>query len=255
MKKRISVLSFVFIYFVFCFSVSSQEKVVILADESYPPYSYTEGNELKGIYVDIIKDIDKNLPDFEIILQATPWVRGFKRLETGEFYAIIPPYNRPLARPWMTYSSPILEEKVVIVENSDLSKKWPVDFKNKTIGLNRGFVLLTEEEKKIVKVEEAGGTEENLLKLANGRIDAYANDEISIFWTIKKMLKESTNITNPLKKIKVVTTLNKEWGYIGYSKAYNFPKRLEFEGLVNIEIEKMKKNGKINEIVKKYIGK
>lgn len=31
-------------------------KVSILADDSYPPYSYVKGGELTGIYVDLVRE-------------------------------------------------------------------------------------------------------------------------------------------------------------------------------------------------------
>lgn len=230
------------------------EKVIIYADENYPPYSYVEKNELNGIYVEIIKEINEKLPDFEIELKPIPWTRGLKMLEDGKAYGLIPPYYKPEERPYIIYSTPILLEKIVIVGFDKEQKKWPDDFVDSTIGINRGFVIFTPEEKEKLIIEEANSTGENLLKLIHERIDYYANDKHSITLELKKMQNKKVINQQIVDKIKEVSSLREEWGYIGYSRTFDFSRRNEFERLVNQEIEKMKIDGTIDKIINKFIN-
>jgi len=255
MKKQRFIMVFTIVFFLINFAVLAKEKIVVLADENYQPYSFIEKNELKGIYVEILKEIGKNLKNYEISLEPIPWVRGLKMIENGEVYAIIPPYFRPVERPYMYYSEPILQEELVLVGLSKLNKKWPQDFKGNKIGINRGYSIFNDAEKKIIKIEEANSTEDNIQKLLTGRIDFYTNDKYSILWALENLKKSKLVPSETLVKVHEIVVLRKDWSYIGYSKFYNFSKKQEFESLVNIEIEKMKKNGKIDEIIKRYIGK
>ena len=255
MKKQRFILVFTIVFFLINFALLAKEKIVILADENYSPYSFVEKNELKGIYVEILKEIGKNLKNYEISLEPIPWIRGLKMIENGEAYAIIPPYFRPVERPYMYYSEPILEEELVLVGLSKPNKKWPQDFKENKVGINRGYSIFNEAEKKIIKIEEANSTEDNIQKLLTGRIDYYTNDKYSILWTLENLKKSKLVSSEILVKVQEILVLRKDWAYIGYSKFYNFSKKQEFEFLINTEIEKMKKNGKIDEIIKRYIGK
>ena len=255
MKKQRFILMFTIVFFLINFAVLAKEKIIILVDENYQPYSFVEKNELKGIYVEILKEIGKKLKNYEVSLEPIPWIRGIKMIEKGEAYAIIPPYYRPVERPNIYYSVPILEEELVLVGLSKLNENWPQDFKGNKVGINRGYSIFSDAEKKIIKIEEANSTEDNIQKLLTGRIDYYVNDKYSILWTLENLKKSKLVPSEILVKVREVVNLRKEWSYIGYSKLYNFSNKQEFESLINTEIEKMKKNGKMDEIIKKYIGK
>ena len=62
----------IFIFIAISFLLFSEENVVFLIDENYPPYSYLEGEKIKGIYPDILSIVDKNLKEFKIILKPVP---------------------------------------------------------------------------------------------------------------------------------------------------------------------------------------
>ena len=73
------------------------------------------------------------------------------------------------------------------------------DYIGLTIGINAGFSSVSEEEKKMgIKTEEASNNKQNILKLARGRIDGYANDRISVLWKIKQMQEKFEMTTEKL---------------------------------------------------------
>jgi len=64
---------------------------------------------------------------YDITMKGIPWKRGLLKLKKGAAFALYPPYFRPVKRPYMDYSKPILEEKLVVFVN-----RYPfkADFKN-----------------------------------------------------------------------------------------------------------------------------
>ena len=182
----------IFIFIAISFLLFSEENVVFLIDENYPPYSYLEGEKIKGIYPDILSIVDKNLKEFKIILKPVPWNRALKMIELGQADYITDVWYRPNDRPYLNYSVPIIDEEIVIVSKNGDGKKWPNDFKGKIIGINRGFAVFSSEEKKLIKVEEANFTEDNIKKILSGRIDFFASDKNSLYWDLETI--ENKNI-------------------------------------------------------------
>jgi len=175
--------------------------VLVYCDDNYPPYSYQEGIEVKGIYTEILRTAFSRMEGFNIQIKSVPWKRGLEYLKNGTGFALYPPYLRIKERPYIwPYSIPILDEKVVVFCRDDLFGKapmlnWPEDYYGLTIGKNAGFELGGDKFLKAVKegrikVEESRGNRENLLKLGFGRTDCYINDQLSILWELKK-LKEA----------------------------------------------------------------
>ena len=182
----------IFIFIAISFLLFSEENVVFLIDENYPPYSYLEGEKIKGIYPDILSIVDKNLKEFNIILKPVPWNRALKMIELGQADYITDVWYRPNDRPYLNYSVPIIDEEIVIVSKNGDGKKWPNDFNGKIIGINRGFAVFSSEEKKLIKVEEANFTEDNIKKILSGRIDFFASDKNSLYWDLETI--ENKNI-------------------------------------------------------------
>lgn len=89
--------------------------MVILCDAGYPPYSYAEGDEAKGLYTDILRAAFKRMPGYRVDIRPMPWARGLAEVASGRAFALFPPYYRPSERPWMDYSRPMLKEKVVVL--------------------------------------------------------------------------------------------------------------------------------------------
>jgi len=82
-------------------ALSSDIDVEIYADDSYPPYSYNEGGELKGIYTEILKKAFSRMEGYKVKINAVPWKRALSYIERGKGFAIYPPYHRVEDRPYM----------------------------------------------------------------------------------------------------------------------------------------------------------
>lgn len=243
----------IFVFTIIYSLLFSEENVVFLLDENYPPYSYLENGKLKGVYPEILEIVDKNMKEFKIIMKPLPWNRALKMIETGQADYITDVWYRPNERPYVNYSVPVISEEIIIVSMKGNNKVWPNDFKDKKIGINRGFAVFTFEEKKLIKMEEASSTEDNIKKLINGRIDFYASDKNSFYWDLESILKKKTIKASEIKNIRVNLIFKKEYGYVGFKKNSKWKSKSKFEKEFNKEITKLKENGTINNIMKTYI--
>ncbi|MDV7341477.1 transporter substrate-binding domain-containing protein [Terasakiella sp. A23] len=247
-----------------CHAAGASEKVTIVADNSYPPYSYMENGALKGIYPTILRSAFAMMEGYQVTLVARPWKRALREIREGKAFAIIPPYYRPDKRPYIgRYSLPVLEEKTVVVcregiFKNDTDADWPQDFDGLTIAINRGFEIIDQAELrtqgvKNITLESGDGNEQNLLKLLQGRVPCYANDEISIRFGLQQILKKGFFDFESVNTLKFGPTISKERGYLGYSAAHPSFEKNGFIGKFDQVLLEMKEAGVIAEIVWKYV--
>lgn len=214
--------------------------VEILADDDYPPYSYVENGEVKGIYVDLVTEASKLLvPAYEVKIVALPWKRALKQIENGERFAILPPYHHAELRPYIfPYSVPMAQEDVVVYCRKDIDfNKVFIDSirlpEPLLLGINSGYILLNDKYNKAIKnnnlmVVENKSTEANVVKLTMGRIDCYINDRLSIEHGLVLLNdKESSfNMSNFIQ----VDHISSQSAHIGYTnvKEYKYPYKYDF---------------------------
>lgn len=253
MKINLSVIIIMAILTLFSGCAMASQKVLVYGDDGYPPYSYVKDNEIRGIYVDILKEAFSRMDGYDVEIHALPWKRLLGEMESGKIMAGFPPY-RVASRPWMVYSEPILQENIVVFGlKSKVEGKavWPDDFYGSRVGINNGFSyenLLGHDGSEAVKggklkVEEAMDSPTNLRKLAAGRIDLYVNDQLT----------DISGFSSGDDPIVIATVIGGQWGYLGFtSKDDLFPYSDDFKAIFNEIIIKMKKSGKLEELLNKY---
>ncbi len=229
----------------------AKQQVTIYGDDSYPPYSYKENNEAKGIYVDILKLAFSKMENYEIIIKMIPWKRGLKYIKQGEAFALFPPYHDKDRLLWMIFSEPILKEEIIVFGkdvNLKGKTKWPDDFYGYTIGMNRGFTpygvggaafgdAYTAGK---IKIEEANTTEQNLKKLVRDRF---------LFYIYDKLLD-----IGPYPSIKRGIVINTNDGHLGFTKKnVNYMFMSDFKDTFNQIIKNLKNSNEIHEIIEKYL--
>lgn len=232
MKKLISVFTKIFMLlivhniFVSNLYAAQIQEVTILADDSYPPYSFVENNQLKGIYIDIIKASAKIIElHYKVKVTAIPWKRGLLELKQGTAFALLPPYKHIEKRSYIwPYSVPILKEHVVVFcqKNVDLleylkpetiTNNAPLD-----MGMNAGYLILNKKleqakKKKNIVFSENKSTYSNIMKLYHKRLDCYLNDKLSTLWEFSKLKKEKNINFNSIKEVLLVMTQTAHIGY------------------------------------------
>lgn len=247
-------------------SAFAAQKVVIIGDENYAPYSYVDGKKAKGVYIDIFKAIFDQLEDYDVSIRMMPWKRGLLYVKKGWSFAIFPPYYWPVKRPYIApYSEPILLEKVVVVCNPDILEKprpqWPNDYLGLNIGTNRGFLspgpdFFSAAKQGKVNLIETENTQAGLQMLLLKRIDCYVNSKIAIQWNLKKIEREDTYHLK-IDSLKFGVTISQQWAYLGYTaknkEAFKF--KADFQNKVDIIIREMKSKGEIEKIVHEFLNK
>ncbi|WP_186644823.1 substrate-binding periplasmic protein [Fluviispira vulneris] len=267
MYKKILYTIFLVLYLIATDQITSaKQKILIYADDGYQPYSYIENENPAGIYYNILKEAFSKLKDFEVKIEAVPWKRGLAEVEKGNVLAIYPPYYRPVERAWMKYSEKILNEQLALFCRATKSilkkKKWPEDYKGLTVSKNSGFampkIIMDAVAKEYIFLSETKETYQNLRKVIAHHIDCYVNDDIAIEIELEKLRRGGFyNPNSPEEKIIKIMDLSKEFGYIGFLKTQQskFPFKDKFIKDINVIINDMKKNGRIEEIKQNYISK
>ncbi|MBG6221148.1 MULTISPECIES: transporter substrate-binding domain-containing protein [unclassified Janthinobacterium] len=238
--------------------------LVIYADDHYPPYSYVENGQLKGIYTEIMREALQSMPQYAVQLRPVPWKRGLMLLQTGEAFALYPPYASRSERPYVRYSVPLLMEQLVVLCSQDVLarralRQWPGDYGGLSIGMNAGFLLGDETLKAAVVAQKivlapAKGTRTNLLKLMLGRIDCYVSDRLSAQWELQRIRREGL-AGAPMQAIHETAQLAGQQGHLGFTvrRPDAYPYRDDFIEQFNAVIVRMQNSGAIRRIVERAL--
>lgn len=212
--------------FLFGSEAAEENHVIVYGDANYPPYSWKENDNITGVYPAILRKAFARMEGYDIEIVAIPWKRGLRYLEHGNAFALFPPYLRPKARPYISYSVPILAEQTRVVCHKDVFDKprerWPEDFNGLLIGQNLGFVIggakfqQAIQEKKL-RVVELRNSRQNLLMMASGRLDCYINAITAIEFEIEQ-IKAIPQYSELVKNITLGPVVFDEMGYLGFTK-------------------------------------
>ena len=219
--------------------------VTILADEAYPPYSYLENGQLKGIYINLLlRAADEIYPHYKIKLEPAPWKRALKEVENGHALAVIPPYKHLEARPYIwPYSIALRAESVVAFCHKDVNLNHfvqiPLEEKPPLIvGINSGYLILNDTLKLAkkqgkIRIWENKVTGANIKKLVARRLDCFLNDRDSTLWELARIQRSEPDINfNQIYEAMLVMT---NTAHIGYSNTANtkYPHKQDFVRRMN----------------------
>jgi polar amino acid transport system substrate-binding protein len=263
----------IFILLIICQSIivpnlyaASVQRVTILADDSYPPYSFVDNDQLRGIYIDIIKAAAKLIEQhYKVKIDPVPWKRGLQGLEKGTSFALVPPYKHIKKRPYMwPYSVPIMKENVVAFCHKDidlLGHLKPQAMKSNApliIGINAGYLILNPKleqakNKKNIAISENKSTTLNILKLYHKRLDCYLNDKFSTLWELSNMKKEKKINFNDIREVFLVMT---ETAHIGYTNINpdTYPFKDDFILRMDQALLSVISSDEYKEIINRYIN-
>ncbi len=256
-----------FMLFLLPRNIMAETPVTVYCDDNYPPYSYLENGEVKGIYTEILKPAFSRMKAYDVQIEAVPYKRGLYLLRMGRGFALYPPYFRPETRPYIDYSVKILEEKLVVFLRNSIAEKhrptiWPGDFYGLTIGKNHGFEISRDQaytdavKAGKLRIEEAASNSANILKLGMSRIDAYVNDRISVLWELNRLKRTGRyDEGGDHEMIVEGISLSVEHGHLAFTNrdGGRFAFKADFIKEFNAIIDEMKRTGRIEEIVNAYL--
>lgn len=248
-------------------NASSSIEVTLLIEQSYPPYSYVDDNELKGLLVDIVSTIDKKLEGFTIKLIPSTWPVAKSKIRNGEQLGLVGPYLNVDIWPYMyPYSATILYEKVITVchenEMLDRSKgqprEWPDSYANLTIGTVAGYDGWHGDYRNsnvnTMRFFEYPNTDVALMAVYKEFVPCTIFEKATYQHTIKQLLRD--------KRIKedhnlaIAQVLAQKSVHIGYSeKAFqsgNYPHAYEFQKAFDTELVKILNSGQFDALFESY---
>ncbi len=255
-------------------SAFSVQLVEIYTHDILPPFSFKDDNgKLTGIYIEITRKAIERMPDYSVTFKVVPWPRAKQKTKSGEAFAILPPYFH--AHDWLTddtkkpyiwpYSLKLHHQSDVVICNHKIAEtpraNFPDDYKGLRFAMFRGdgragvrFAEMTRNGD--IKLQVVQDIEQVIRVLQNNRSDCTVYSELAFAWSIKKLKNSGIYQTfyKGLDLVKVAT-INTNAGYLGYTDVddeKNFPFKKDFSIKFDIEIYKMKRNGDIEKIVKKY---
>lgn len=183
--------------------------------EEYPPYNYTENNQLKGISVDLLLkasggDITTNN------IKVWPWPRGYDAVQKEDNVMLFAMTRTEARDPLFKWVGPIADTKVVILVKKDNPAQSIQDLVNSggSIGVIKDDIgeTLSKEAGIPSKQLRQAPAAKNLAKMLQaGRIQGWAYEWNVALWNLKKLGESADNyrILEPLKVAKLYFALSK----------------------------------------------
>lgn len=238
------------------FSINSiaENKIITVTADPWCPWNCKDQNR-PGIAVDLMKAIYE--PEgFEVRYVIMPWNDAIQKVQIGEITALIGitqdqenPYNLLFPKTYLNKSN----NTYIVRADDNFIYKNNDSLKGKKIGVVDGYHFQSVLGDYINKnydnpeiIERAVGekaVKQNLLKLINGEIDIYVDDEYVIQYIANKNHLSS--------KIRVCGFLSDRDGtYIAFSSAS--PLAHKFVEMYDVGVAKLKQNGEYNKILARY---
>jgi len=254
---------------------SVQEVTILVDDGDWIPYSYKDQDgEVTGIYPEIVKKAISRMPEYTVKFQGLPWARVKLQLKEGRAFAMLPPYFH--AHDWLTddepkrpyiwpYSLPLLTQTDIVVCDAKKLESprpnWPEDYQNLSFAMQRGTGNAGVEFDKMVAENKitlvfARSNLHTIKLLLLGRADCTVISKKPFQWQMNEMKKNGEYARlGEVVSLKEAITIRTNEGYLGYTDINdekNFPFKKDFSIKFDIEIYHMKKNGEIQDIIKRF---
>ena len=248
--------------------IAAAQKVVLYADDAYPPYSFSEQGQARGLYAQILRKAFSRMPDYEVRIEPKPWKRALKALERGEVMAIYPPYWHPQTRPFIwPYSVALFEETVAVHchfqrSPSGPGARWPEAFQGLRISQTGGYDQGGEHYKHLLEGGHltevyARSTELNVLMMAKGRSDCFLNDRLSTRLELKRLQNSVKDdaVLAELMQIRDTATVSQQAVYVGFNQQFaaRYPYWQDFFEQLNDRLLEMHGTGEIYQMAKDYV--
>jgi glutamine transport system substrate-binding protein len=227
---------------------SKEEKVYkVGVDTTYPPFEYKEGNDYKGIDIDLINAIAKN-QGFKIELSPMDFGGIIPAMQANQLDVAIAGMSITDERKKVVdFSDPYFDAGlIVVVKNDNTTIKSSDDLKGKTVAVKKGTsgakFAVDNSTKLGYKVVQFNDSPAMFQEVSNGNADALLEDYPVITYAIaQKDLGLKT----------VGDRLNGDQYGIAVLKGQNqdLLKKID-KGLADL-----KKDGTYDEIIKTYLGK
>lgn len=225
-------------------------KITFASPEELPPKVFTENGELKGTYIEIIREACKRIgvePEF----QQYPWARAVNLAKNGKVDAVFPPFKTPERDRVFYFPESVSVTRNVIFAPKDrhLVVKSMEDLKGLTVGINDQYSYGDQFDafKSQLQLDSSLNEElliQKLIHKSPRRIDVAAASEEAF-----KFLNQRRGLQDEFEEI---YTISENKAYVAFTKAKD-PEIKEVSESFGKAILQMKKEGTIKKITAKYI--
>ena len=225
----------------------ADEKVIVVTDNGYPPYSFGNTEKAEGLYPRLIKTIFARM-GITVNLKALPWDKAVNEGKEGNA-AVIGIYKNNERLKIFDYSEPIFEERLAVYTKRGKTFDFNQlsDLKGKRIGLNRGWsygeAFDNARKKYHFNVNESQTNEQGFHKLVRGTIDCLIADQVAASQIIRH-----ENLSDQVERLNKLAAVNK--AYVVFVKSLKKQHVLE---KFNQALEEMKKDGSYRKIIQDSI--
>lgn len=246
MKKTLISILTIFTLHLWSPFLLSEEKNVSLSYVSYPPY-YDKDLELGGPLSEIIVAAFAD-QGYRVRREQLPWSRAIKWTEEGKFDGLYSAWYREEREEHFAFSSPLPGNELVLFKQkkTQISFKDYKDLKPYSIGVVRGYANPPGFDEADLNLAAVTTDKQNLLKLADSRIDLALVDKALGKYILKTELPSDKAsqidwIEPPLKV---------ENQYLMFSKkAPDYQQKLE---AFNKGLKVITENGELQRILEKH---
>ena len=227
------------------------EKVVFVSLDNLPPKVYQEDGQLKGIYIDVIREVCKRL-NIEPEFQLYPWKRCVRMVQNGKADAIFPPFFTEERGEFLYFpSEPMSFTRNVIfaLKTRNIKVKNFDELKGLIVGVNSEYSYGSEFDsyKNNLNLEYCGDEETQIKKLAvesPKRMDAAIASEEPF-----KFLSKQLGFSD---KFEVIYVLSEKPSYVAFSKATGEKSKLLSEKFSTI-LSNLREEGIVQQIEDNYL--
>lgn len=242
MRFFISIIPLLFL------TVSVYSQNITIGTEDFPPYSYIEKGQIKGLSTEVVQAVLKNI-GVKAEIEIYPWARAFAmgRDEANHLlFSVSRTKERETLFKWIGTISPyniylfkLKSRKDIVISTLNDAKKYstgsvPHDIKIEYLE-NKGFT----------NIHYVSKDDYNIEKLVEGRVDIIPYDELGFTYKIKQLGHDP----NLFEKVFFLHDISKEL-YMAFGSKTD-------DNVVNMfkrGLETIKKNGTYERIRKKYLN-
>ena len=228
------------------------KKLLTIVTPEYPPYEYSEGGTVKGVAVEIVKEVFKRM-DVPITINILPWKRALDQVRSGKTDAIFTIFFNKERATFLTYSNEVLIEQVVsLFANKEFHSK--VNYKSQLellgpyrIGGVRGISYGREfdsalKNKGIQPLKLVNNGSQSFKMLLSNRVDLVISNRLGAIFILRKMNSVS-------RVVELAPHIDSVPSFLAFSKKSKF-KVLQMK--FDIHLKEIKKDGTYTGIVSKY---
>jgi polar amino acid transport system substrate-binding protein len=233
-------LIFLFIFI----NIQTSASITRFACSYFPPYKIQADGKSKGVDVEIISEIFKEI-NLQTSFTFLPWKRAYNNVKTGELDALCGCSYLKSREKHFIYSNEIGKQSIGFFTMKGKKSFTNIEeLKDKNVAVVRGYNLESELNKSQVKVIPVKDESQLIRLLKSGRVDAIYSFRGPILY----LMKENS----------IIDDMNfKEMKSSPYYICFN-KKKLEKSELIaqfNTGLNTIKNNGLYNKIRIKYFGK